>query len=63
MRSSKHLAVAVALLAASPALATNGMRMIGFSPTQNAMGGASVGAPLDAATVATNPAGLVSTPA
>jgi long-chain fatty acid transport protein len=61
MRSLKTLAVAAAVLAAPPAFATNGMRMIGFSPTQNAMGGASVGAPLDAATVATNPAGLLAT--
>ena len=62
MRSKQQWILAVGLLlAAGPASATNGMRMIGFSPTQNAMGGASVGAPLDAATVATNPAGLVST--
>jgi long-chain fatty acid transport protein len=61
MRSLKTFAAAAAILAAPPALATNGMRMIGFSPTQNAMGGASVGAPLDAATVATNPAGLLAT--
>ncbi|MFO0584520.1 MAG: outer membrane protein transport protein [Anaeromyxobacter sp.] len=62
MRSVKKYAVAVALvLAAGPAAATNGMRMIGFGPTQNAMGGASVGAPLDAATVVTNPAGLTET--
>jgi long-chain fatty acid transport protein len=47
-----------AVLAATPAHATNGMRMIGFGPTQNAMGGASVAAPLDSATVVTNPAGL-----
>jgi len=49
---------AAALAAAAPAAATNGMRMIGFSPVQNSMGGASVAAPLDAATVVTNPAGM-----
>ena len=47
-----------AILAATPAHATNGMRMIGFGPVQNSMGGASVAAPLDATTVVTNPAGL-----
>ena len=62
MRSKQQWILALVLaLAAGPASATNGMRMIGFSPTQNAMGGASVGAPLDAATVATNPAGLLET--
>lgn len=49
---------AAALAAAAPAAATNGMRMIGFSPVQNSMGGASVAAPLDAATVVSNPAGI-----
>jgi long-chain fatty acid transport protein len=42
----------------TPALATNGMRMIGFSPTQNAMGGVGVGATLDSGAVLTNPAGM-----
>jgi long-chain fatty acid transport protein len=51
------LATALAL-AATPALATNGMRMIGFGPVQTAMGGASAAAPLDSATIVTNPAGL-----
>ena len=51
------VAVAAALVAA-PAHATNGMRMIGFGPVQDSMGGASVAAPLDGATVVTNPAGL-----
>jgi long-chain fatty acid transport protein len=51
------VAVAAALVA-SPARATNGMRMIGFGPIQDAMGGASAAAPLDGATVVTNPAGL-----
>jgi long-chain fatty acid transport protein len=51
-------AAAAAILAAAPAHATNGMRMIGFGPVQNSMGGASVAAPLDSATAVTNPAGL-----
>lgn len=40
------------------AFATNGMRLIGFGPIQDSMGGASVGIPLDAAAVLTNPAGM-----
>jgi long-chain fatty acid transport protein len=51
------IALAVAV-AASPAWATNGIRMIGFGPVQNSMGGVSVGASLDAAAVLTNPAGI-----
>src|SRR5512133_4031007 len=47
-----------AILAATPAHATNGMRMIGFGPVQNSMGGASAAAPLDASTIVTNPAGM-----
>jgi len=47
-----------AILAATPAYATNGMRMIGFGPVQNSMGGASVAAPLDGTTAVSNPAGL-----
>src|SRR5689334_6528346 len=47
-----------AILAATPAYATNGMRMIGFGPVQTSMGGASVAAPLDAATIVSNPAGI-----
>jgi long-chain fatty acid transport protein len=43
---------------ASPARATNGMRMIGYGPIQNSMGGASIAAPLDGATIVTNPAGM-----
>lgn len=54
----KWMAALSCLAVASPALATNGMRMIGFGPVQNAMGGASVAAPLDAATALSNPAGL-----
>src|SRR5512140_1281320 len=58
MRITKA-AVAVGLvLVAGAAQATNGMRMIGFGPVQDSMGGASVAAPLDAATAITNPAGL-----
>lgn len=48
------------LLAVSNAFATNGMRMIGFGPVQDSMGGASVGVNLDAASVLTNPAGIQS---
>lgn len=59
MKSILRLTAAAALaLAATRAGATNGMRMIGFGPVQNAMGGASVAAPLDAATIVSNPAGL-----
>jgi long-chain fatty acid transport protein len=47
-----------AALVATPAHATNGMRLTGFGPVQQSMGGASVGAPLDSVTAATNPAGL-----
>jgi long-chain fatty acid transport protein len=49
--------VAVALMTSS-AYATNGMRMIGFGPVQDSMGGVSVGLPLDAASILTNPAGM-----
>ena len=56
--SLKTAVAAVALAAAMPAAATNGMRMIGFGPVQNSMGGASVAAPLDASIAVTNPAGL-----
>jgi long-chain fatty acid transport protein len=50
--------LALGLLHAAPAHATNGMRMTGFGPVQDAMGGAAVAAPLDASTIITNPAGL-----
>lgn len=56
--SSRGLLIAALLLSAAPAAATNGMRMIGFGPVQDSMGGAAVGAPLDAATIITNPAGM-----
>jgi long-chain fatty acid transport protein len=51
-------AVLLALAIATPAHATNGMRMIGFGPVQNSMGGVGVGATLDAASVLSNPAGM-----
>jgi long-chain fatty acid transport protein len=51
------LLIALALAAlASDARATNGMRMMGFGPVQDAMGGANAAAGLDAASVLTNPA-------
>ena len=58
MKKALGFAIAAALLAATPARATNGMRMIGFGPIQNSMGGAGVAAPLDGTTAVTNPAGL-----
>ena len=56
--SLRIAAIAAALAIAAPAAATNGMRMIGFGPVQNSMGGVSIAAPLDAAVGVTNPAGL-----
>ncbi len=52
------LVIIVAMFIAANAHATNGMRMIGFGPVQNSMGGVSVGVPLDAASILTNPAGM-----
>jgi long-chain fatty acid transport protein len=52
------LAAAAIAAAAGDASATNGMRMIGFGPVQDAMGGANAAAGLDAASVLTNPATL-----
>lgn len=52
------LLAALAAIAPGAARATNGMRMIGFSPVQDAMGGVGVGATLDAASLLTNPAGM-----
>jgi long-chain fatty acid transport protein len=43
---------------AAPAHATNGMRMIGFGPVQDSMGGVGVGATLDACSLLSNPAGI-----
>jgi long-chain fatty acid transport protein len=51
--------IAFACLAfAPPALATNGMRMIGFGAVQDSMGGVGVGATLDACSLVSNPAGI-----
>jgi long-chain fatty acid transport protein len=58
MKKILGILAGAALLAAAPAHATNGMRMIGFGPVQNSMGGASVATSLDGATAVTNPAGL-----
>jgi long-chain fatty acid transport protein len=58
LHRSSYLVAALALLVATPAQATNGMRMIGFGPVQNSMGGVGVGATLDAASVLSNPAGM-----
>ena len=52
------LSIVVMLFISVNAFATNGMRMIGFGPVQNSMGGVSVGLPLDAASILTNPAGM-----
>ena len=56
--SLRIAAIAVALAVAAPAAATNGMRMIGYGPVQNSMGGAAAAAPLDASTIVSNPAGM-----
>ncbi len=56
--SLRVAAIAVALAIAAPAAATDGMRVIGFGPIQNSMGGVSVAAPLDSSVIVTNPAGL-----
>jgi long-chain fatty acid transport protein len=63
MKTMRWLTVVALALGATAAHATNGMRMIGFGPVQESMGGASVGAPLDSATAITNPAGLTGLPA
>jgi long-chain fatty acid transport protein len=52
------LGIVAAMFIAVNANATNGMRMIGFGPVQDSMGGVSVGLPLDAASILTNPAGM-----
>jgi long-chain fatty acid transport protein len=51
-------AIALAFAFSPSARATNGMRMIGFGPVQNSMGGVGVGATLDANAVVSNPAGI-----
>lgn len=58
MRKILAAAALAALVAAAPAQATNGMRMIGFGPVQTSMGGVGVGAGLDASAVLTNPAAM-----
>ncbi len=58
MRKIAALFVVTCLAFAPPAFATNGMRMIGFGPVQDSMGGVGVGATLDAASVLSNPAGI-----
>jgi long-chain fatty acid transport protein len=55
---STAVIASLAALYAPEARATNGMRMIGFGPVQNSMGGVSAAVPLDAATIVTNPAGM-----
>jgi Long-chain fatty acid transport protein len=57
IKTSLLIIIAMLFISAN-AFATNGMRMIGFGPVQNSMGGVSVGLPLDAASVLTNPAGM-----
>jgi long-chain fatty acid transport protein len=52
------LGIVAAMFIAVNAHATNGMRMIGFGPVQDSMGGVSVGLPLDAASILTNPSGM-----
>jgi long-chain fatty acid transport protein len=56
--SLRIAAVVAALAVAAPAAATNGMRMIGFGPVQDSMGGASAALPLDSSTIISNPAGM-----
>ena len=51
-------AAILCLAIAGPAAATNGMRMTGFGPVQNSMGGVGVGVTLDGSTMLSNPAGL-----
>jgi long-chain fatty acid transport protein len=57
-KRAAFLVVLAGLAIASPAYATNGMRMIGFGPSQVGMGGVSAALPLDAASIITNPAGI-----
>ncbi len=59
MRKIAGLLAVGCLVAASPAFATNGMRMIGFGPVQDSMGGVGVGATLDSGSLVSNPAGIV----
>ena len=57
-RRNRWLVVLLATGLSAPAGATNGMRMTGFGPVQNSMGGTGVGATLDAASIVSNPAGM-----
>jgi long-chain fatty acid transport protein len=52
------VSLAVTVSVAKHANATNGMRLPGFGPVQNSMGGIGVGATLDGASIVSNPAGL-----
>ncbi len=52
------MSIIATVLMTGSAYATNGMRMIGFGPVQDSMGGVSVGLTLDAASILTNPAGM-----
>lgn len=56
------MSILATVLITGSAFATNGMRMIGFGPVQDSMGGVSVGLPLDAASILTNPAGMSGLP-
>jgi hypothetical protein len=58
MRKGTWLVAATGIALASPASATNGMRMIGFGAPQVSMGGTSAALALDAASVITNPAAM-----
>jgi long-chain fatty acid transport protein len=58
MRKIAGVVAGACLAFASPAYATNGMRMIGFGPVQDSMGGVGVGATLDACSLLSNPAGI-----
>jgi long-chain fatty acid transport protein len=58
MKKILGILAGAALVTATPAHATNGMRMIGFGPVQNGMGGAGAAAPSDSSAVVSNPAGL-----
>ncbi len=59
MRKIAAFLAVTCLVTASPAFATNGMRMIGFGPVQDSMGGVGVGATLDTSSLVSNPAGIV----
>ena len=58
MKRAALLVTLAGLAVAMPAHATNGMRMIGFGPVQDSMGGVGVGATLDACSLLSNPAGI-----